>query len=166
MKSGMATPLVIVIIVILIALAIGGFLIIQRQPSQQPTKPQDKSMKVESPLVGIWKPVKSYYYDVAYSQWFELKPTAEEKAKAEKQYIRFTDNGRMCLGELIESEFRCTEEEENYRISGNILENDSVAKIATPTRMKWAIEGNNLELITEWSPAGEWVPSVKLTLTK
>lgn len=143
---------------------VGGFLIVQRQPTKQPTKPQDQSMKLKNPLVGIWKPVKGYFYDVALNQWIELRPTAEEKAKADKEYIRFTENGRMCQGEFLEAEFRCTQEEQNYWISGNFIETDE--KIATPTRMKWAVEENNLELITEWSPAGEWVPSVKSTFTR
>lgn len=161
MKSGITTPLVIVIVIILIALAIGGFLIVQQKHPKQLT--DLKNQLIENPLVGIWKPVKSYFWDEASSQWFELKPTAEEKAKAEKEYIRFT-NINMCVGEFLETEFRCTQEEQKYWISGNFIE--TVEKTATPSRTKWSVQGNILELITEWSPAGEWVPSVKLTLTK
>ena len=167
-QSGIATLVVITIVIVLIGLAGGGFWLSQRKAGEETTaQPGETPKKSVSPIVGIWggKLASSYFYDAAGDRWIETSQSAEEKTLiAKEEYLRFREDGRMCQGELIGAEFNCTDQERVYTLSGDLL--DLGEETTPPSRTRWSVRGDKLELVIEYNYQGTWVPTVKSVLMR
>lgn len=110
------------------------------------------------PFEGVWKIEEQYDYNPTLKQWVEKLADSGSPSHAQ-----FKD-GLFCpLVSSGDSGFTCSGALDPYTVSGDVI---SFPSLAVPTRLRWGLTGDTLELIAERVSDSEWQLQERFVVTR